>query len=147
MTAGAVCISNDNLCHAKCSANSDCQSGCCAQVQGESYGGCAASSVCQPTGVGVGGACTSNASCSSGACNGLWCTESCSPANSACAGGYAANGLYNEYGQFNWCLRDSAGSDVCFPGCSTNGDCAPFAGTSCKTFVDVTGYTTSVCSR
>jgi hypothetical protein len=37
---GAVCVSNDNSCHAICTASSQCNSGCCIQLQGVSYGDC-----------------------------------------------------------------------------------------------------------
>ena len=47
-TAGAICISNDNLCHAACSSNAECQSGCCALVEGQSLGVCAAATQCAP---------------------------------------------------------------------------------------------------
>jgi hypothetical protein len=43
---GAVCVSNDNECHAICYSNSDCNSGCCAMLSGQNYGACAAASYC-----------------------------------------------------------------------------------------------------
>jgi hypothetical protein len=45
---GATCISNDNECHAICNIvwPSECNSNCCAAVNGESYGVCAASTDC-----------------------------------------------------------------------------------------------------
>jgi hypothetical protein len=141
---GAACISNDSLCHAICASGSDCTSGCCAQVEGESYGVCAAASDC---GGGVGDSCSSNASCSSDDCTGLWCTSSCSSSNALCAGGHGTGGLTNEYGQYNWCLLNNGGTDTCFPGCSTNADCAPYSGTSCQAVTDVTGYSTHVCAE
>jgi hypothetical protein len=45
---GAQCISNDGTCHASCSSDSECESGCCAQVDGQTYGVCADSSYCPP---------------------------------------------------------------------------------------------------
>jgi hypothetical protein len=47
-SGGQVCISNDNACHAICSSNSECASGCCAPVQGQNYGVCATAADCQP---------------------------------------------------------------------------------------------------
>jgi hypothetical protein len=139
---GATCISNDDLCHANCATGTDCTSGCCAAVQGQSYGVCAAASACL---AGTGSACSTSASCASDYCQG-WCVSSCSASNAVCAGGYGTGGLMNEYGQYNWCLADTSGSDICFPGCSTNADCAPFPGTTCQATTDVTGYSTYVCS-
>jgi hypothetical protein len=67
---GAVCISNDSECHAKCTTGSDCESGCCATVTGESYGVCATSSVCQAqtTACGMTFPTTACASCVSASC-------------------------------------------------------------------------------
>lgn len=62
-TEGAICITNDNLCHAACSTNAECQSGCCALVEGSSLGVCAASSECAPTCVAPGGACSVPSDC------------------------------------------------------------------------------------
>jgi hypothetical protein len=143
-----VCITNDYVCHAQCTTGSQCNSGCCAQVTGESYGVCASTDHCQPTGYGVGTHCTANTQCASGTCAGGtgWCTESCSPSNTICAGGYGTAGLYNSYGQLNWCIRNNAGADSCFPGCSSNADCVHFPGTTCKSGYDVSGKAISVCS-
>ncbi|HEY1958224.1 MAG TPA: hypothetical protein VGH28_21555 [Polyangiaceae bacterium] len=60
---GAICISNDNLCHAACSTDAECQSGCCALVEGQSLGVCAAASNCAPTCVAPGGVCNVPADC------------------------------------------------------------------------------------
>ena len=60
---GALCISNDNLCHAACSTNSECQSGCCALVEGKALGVCAAATECAPTCAGPGAGCTVPADC------------------------------------------------------------------------------------
>jgi hypothetical protein len=146
-TLGAVCISDDNSCHAKCTSGVECKSGCCAPVKGESYGVCAAASYCT-TLASTGAHCTSGAQCASGDCAGGngWCTTSCSPTNSVCAGGYGADRLYNVYGHFNWCLRNGSGSDTCFPGCNTSSDCAVFPGTTCRSFYDVNNHLVNVCS-
>ncbi len=62
---GQVCISNDNACHAICSSNSDCASGCCAPVQGQSYGVCATAADCTPTCSHPGQSCTTPSDCCS----------------------------------------------------------------------------------
>jgi hypothetical protein len=59
-----VCISQDNACHSTCTSNSECQSGCCAAVTGESYGVCANASYCAgPSCVAPGGACSNTGEC------------------------------------------------------------------------------------
>jgi hypothetical protein len=40
---GAVCLSDDNACHSKCTSSSECKSGCCLALQNVSYGACGAS--------------------------------------------------------------------------------------------------------
>jgi hypothetical protein len=144
--AAVSCLSN-------CGTDQTCQNACINALSSASASRlnavftCAAScSSCLPPG-GVGDSCTSNASCTSGNCTGAgWCTEVCSASNSVCAGGHGSGGLYNQYSQLNWCIMNQAGYDTCFPGCSTNADCAHFPGTTCKTFVDVNGGSDSVCS-
>ena len=66
--------------------------------------------------------------------------------NNVCAGGHGTGGLYNEFGQLNWCLLNNAGTDTCFPGCQTNADCSVYPNTTCKSVTDVTGRRVSVCS-
>ena len=94
--AGAICISNDNLCHAACTTDAECTSGCCAPVQGQTLGVCAESSDCAPTCVQPGGACAlSSQCCQSGVdipygatclTNDYTCHDICY-ASSECAGG------------------------------------------------------------
>jgi hypothetical protein len=92
---GAVCISNDNQCHAMCNTGSDCSSGCCAGVTGQSYGVCAPSSDCSScsspgqscsvngdccmsgTGVGPDGAGCVNGSCAACCTASSQCTSGC----------------------------------------------------------------------
>lgn len=40
---GAVCLSDDDLCHAECYHSYECGSNCCVKLQGVSYGACASS--------------------------------------------------------------------------------------------------------
>ena len=61
--SGAICISNDNLCHAACKTDAECASGCCAAVQGQSLGVCADSSNCAPTCAAPGASCSVPADC------------------------------------------------------------------------------------
>jgi hypothetical protein len=61
--SGAICISNDNLCHAACATNAECTSGCCAPVEGQSLGVCAEASECAPACVQPGGACALSSQC------------------------------------------------------------------------------------
>lgn len=140
---GQTCVSDDNACHANCTSDNECESGCCAPLKGQTYGVCASKSYC-PSG-GIGDACASNASCESGNCAGGttgWCTRYCSY-SSDCDGDY---GTQNKYGQDNWCVKNSGGSNVCFPGCSTNADCSWFPGTTCKPASTTTGVSINVCS-
>lgn len=61
---GAECISNDGVCHAICYVDDECVSGCCAQVNGESYGVCAGPSFCEtPCSPPGGGCATANDCC------------------------------------------------------------------------------------
>jgi hypothetical protein len=88
--SGAACISNDGLCHAKCTSGSECESGCCATVQGESWGVCAVASEC--TCVAPGGSCASTTQCCQGGAGAVCisndnaCHAKCT-ANSQCASG------------------------------------------------------------
>lgn len=61
--SGAICISNDNLCHAACASDAECQSGCCAPVEGQALGVCAVASACAPTCTQPGGACATPSDC------------------------------------------------------------------------------------
>jgi hypothetical protein len=38
----------------------------------------------------------------------------------------------NFFGQKNYCLLNTANTNTCFPGCSTNADCQAFTGTDCE---------------
>jgi hypothetical protein len=39
-SSGQVCIVDDGLCHVLCTASSQCPSGCCIKLQGQTYGDC-----------------------------------------------------------------------------------------------------------
>jgi len=43
---GAACLSDDFLCHALCFSNSECNSNCCVELDGASYGACVDPSYC-----------------------------------------------------------------------------------------------------
>jgi hypothetical protein len=132
---GAYCI-QPGVCHAKCTSDSNCTSGFCAAVTGQTVGACTAR--------GVGDPCTANSQCVTGSCA-TWCQASCSVSNSACLS--QSWSTANVEGFDNWCLTTVAGDDRCFPGCNTNADCAVYgSAVSCKSFVDVLGFTHSTCS-
>ncbi len=73
---------------------------------------------------GVGDPCSNAAQgCEAGlTCTKLWCTEACT-SSVACG--------TNKLGRNNVCIVSNAGSQVCFPGCLANSDCAGFPGTNC----------------
>jgi|HubBroStandDraft_1064217.scaffolds.fasta_scaffold01296_15 hypothetical protein len=74
------------------------------------------------TAAGIGDPCAS-AACDPGlTCSGKWCTETCTTATQCGT---------NELGKNNACEVSTSGSQICFPGCSAQLDCAGFAGTQC----------------
>jgi hypothetical protein len=81
--------------------------------------------------------CTANLTC-----NGQWCTRTCSQ-DSDCDGLGQNGGNY--LGFANACIRTSSGALTCAPGCMQAGDCAAFAGTTCRVATDAAGSTVSVC--
>ena len=74
---------------------------------------------------GIGDRCASDAECRDGSCAGTpgWCTKSCTQ-HYDCKGYPQIN---NEFAKFNYCLETANGANACFPGCSTNSDCAKYA--------------------
>jgi hypothetical protein len=94
---------------------------------------------------GLGEACTDDSQCLSGDCNGAWCTRGCSQ-NMDCRS--TSTSITNSHGQLVWCLKSSAGTNSCFPGCKTNADCAVYgADLKCLAATAVNGSSTYVCSR
>ncbi len=75
-------------------------------------------------------------------CNGQWCTRSCTQ-DSDC-NGLGQNGG-NYLGFTNACIRTSSGALTCAPGCMAAGDCAAFAGTTCRVATDASSCTVSIC--
>jgi hypothetical protein len=71
---GATCLSDDFVCHANCTANSQCTSNCCAALQGVSYGVCADKSFCAATTPTTPKSCTDTAQCPGN------CVGNCCPA-------------------------------------------------------------------
>lgn len=141
---GAVCISDDNLCHAKCTTGTQCKSGCCAPVMNETYGVCADAATYCPVLKGVGDPCTVDAECASGSCS-AWCQATCGAGNSLCSS--TSSRLNNSQGEVNWCVYSNANSYSCFPGCVFDSDCAVYgAGHTCKVVTDVDGLSDFVCS-
>jgi hypothetical protein len=73
-------------------------------------------------GPGIGDPCAT-ATCGSGlTCTGKWCTDACT-SSSQCG--------TNSLGKNNACELSTTGSRFCFPGCTTQTDCAGFAETQC----------------
>jgi hypothetical protein len=141
---GAVCIVDDGVCHAKCMTGSQCVSGCCVPVTGETYGVCADAATYCPTLKGVGDPCAADSECASGSCND-WCQASCGSGNSLCSS--TPSRLFNSQGQANSCVFTQANTYSCFPGCTNDGDCAVFgSGYTCQIVEDVDGYYPAVCS-
>ena len=141
VSRGAFCIMDDGVCHAKCSTGTDCSSGCCVAVTGQSLGACAAASNCARA---VGDPCTSNAQCASGSCTG-WCEAACSAASPTCPA--SASSLFNAEGFPNWCEATATKGDLCFPGCGSDADCTVYGtGLTCKSFTSVDGLVEKVCS-
>ena len=141
---GAVCITDDNVCHAKCASGTQCVSGCCASVTGQSYGVCADAATYCPALKGVGDPCAADSECASGSCND-WCQATCASGNSTCSS--TTSRLLNSRGEPNWCVFTQASTYSCFPGCVTNADCTVYGtGYTCQTVTDVDGLTDNVCS-
>lgn len=114
---GQVCISDDSSCHAACSSNSECSSGCCAGVSGSAYGACGAASLCETSCGAPGASCTVTGDCCSSASN--------APYGETC--------LSDDY----TCHADCTASSQCNSGC-----CVKLANVSygvCGTYAS--GYT------
>ena len=81
------------FCAASCSSASECQSGCCAPVQGSSQMACSPIGFCANTCHGASGACTANTDCCLNyecvATNGGTCAAICT-SNSQCQSGCCA---------------------------------------------------------
>lgn len=201
---GEACITNDHVCHAKCDANGECESGCCAKVTGETYGACAAASACcscsagsyacsgsgsiqscddgcswttsscatlcksagydGTTGCGpdaskghdtcscfyggVGDACTDDSTCPVGGCASLahWCDHSADCTSNTSCIGTGAGGRNHTNGYSNYCVTITGGGHECFPGCSTDADCAAYSFGVCKAVTTISGVTQYVCT-
>lgn len=148
--SGHLCVQDSQAglapsCLLSCTADAQCPTGTqCATLNGG--GGACVPREWIPKG--IGDQCMYAAECKSGRCTGNsthpgWCTDACSSSNAVCAGDYS---LKNQYGEYNWCVLNASNADTCFPGCSTNADCAPYAGTSCRAVYDVTGTAVYICA-
>lgn len=150
------------FCASSCTANSECRSNCCAPLpsgvrvcafpefcgMGGSAGTAGAAGTAGTagrggsagtggSGGGIGSPCTTAmAPCGSGTnagtCNGRWCTKTCTTSVD-CPGN-------------NWCIRNNAGTNTCFVGCTTSTNCAQFSGTVCQSGSDVSGLPIMVCT-
>jgi hypothetical protein len=75
----------------------------------------------------VGDPCNTSSDCTQAGtnCAGSWCTLMCPSGSDALCG-------MNGAGAANYCVQDSTTLNfVCFPGCTSNADCTPFAGATC----------------
>jgi hypothetical protein len=100
---------------------------------------------------GLGDVCRANAQCNSGNCTGDavnpgWCTDACD-LDPTCAGGYGSTGWENPFGEYNWCVQNTAGADVCTPACFFASSCDNYPGSTCVTKTTTTGYTEDVCVK
>jgi hypothetical protein len=201
---GEVCITSDHVCHAKCGADSECESGCCAKVTGETFGACAAPSACcectagsyacsgtgsiqscddgchwttdscgtlcksagydGTTGCefdadrghdtcscfygGIGDACTTSSTCAVGGCESLahWCGPATDCVSNTNCIGTGPGGRNHTSGYSNYCVGVTGGGHECFPGCSTDADCAGYSFGVCKAVTTISGSTQYVCT-
>jgi len=133
------------FCSFRCTTNSECRSNCCVELDSgnsacafpEFCGGTGGTGGSAGSGGGIGSPCsTANAPCGSGTnagtCNSRWCTKPCT-APVDCPGNTR-------------CIRNNAGANTCFVGCTTTANCAAFSGTTCQSGTDVSGQPINICS-
>ncbi len=137
-------------CEASCGGYAGCVTACQQQYPGSvttlaDLSSCANLKCPVCSELGVGDSChLPGSTCNPGlSCGGLWCTKACARA-SDCAGLGAAGG--NAAGQPNACIFSPSEGDVCFPGCSTDADCAPFPGTYCLVTTSVDRLSVAICA-
>ena len=108
----------------------DCESACGGGLSG-------------PT-AGIGDPCQSTADCATGECNGHWCTKTCT-SNTDCVS--TSQSITNSVGQLVWCVESAGGTNLCFPGCSSNAECSGFgSGVSCSETTVTNGSATDICA-
>jgi hypothetical protein len=82
----------------------------------------------------IGDPCANNSACGSDVCDvGGWCTGSCT-SDATCG--------TNSAGEPGRCV-DNGAEYICFPGCTTNTDCAAYPGTTCQS---IPGAANDACS-
>jgi hypothetical protein len=135
------CVQNGNgefVCVPGCADKADClpyEGTTCAQISGGTAFVCTTVTSAGDGGLAdeeggggiVGDPCSDDGGtgCSVGTCNGSWCWTSCtSPTDTSCES--------NTLGELNYCALAASNLYMCFPGCSTNADCTPFANTTCS---------------
>jgi len=142
------CVVNANseyVCAPGCTGASDCQAypqATCQPISGVAESVCTAAQSSGDggtSGLSVGDPCTGSAACGQGSdsCNGSWCVAACTSASDTSCG-------YNSLGVQNYCVINGSGNYICFPGCTTNADCTPVAGTTCQPIGS--GGTGSICA-
>jgi hypothetical protein len=145
------------FCSSRCTTNSQCTSNCCVPLD-SGNSACAFPEFCGAGGTGggtggggtggtggtggaggsggIGSPCTGSGTCGSGTnagtCNGRWCTRPCTTSID-CPGN-------------NWCIRNNAGTNTCFVGCTSNANCASLTGTTCQSATTIDDLPMSVCS-
>jgi hypothetical protein len=139
------------FCSSRCTMNSECQSNCCVELDSgnsacafpefcgtggsSGTGGTGGSGGAGATG-GIGSPCTGSGTCGSGTnagtCNGRWCTKACTRSTD-CPGN-------------TWCIRNNAGTNTCFLGCTTSTNCAALSGTTCQSATTIDSLPMNVCS-
>lgn len=150
-SAGRTCVDGSSVgfdasCLERCTSATDCSAGfgCFEIDEGRSV--CLPSDwgTSEPTKKGIGDACSSDVDCASSMCVGGWCTEYCGSGNTGCWGDYDGK---NEFGNYNWCVRNAANDYICFPGCTGNsGVCGNYDATYCQGTTDADGYSADICS-
>ncbi len=142
------------VCMANCGADTTCSDACVsglststtsllASILGES--GCVAEECRSACGGGLGDPCNTNADCAYGACSGAggWCTTTCTE-NVQCASTSAS--IFDRDGQYVWCVYSTSDTYSCFPGCTSNADCAAYPGSTCRAATAINGASTAICS-
>jgi hypothetical protein len=143
-----------NTCNDGCSwTANDCNSSCIAGgydgASGCGYASDLGHDACLCYHGGISDACTSDSTClGSSFCASLahWCQASSDCASNADCLGTGPGGRNNTNGYFNYCVNVTGGAHQCFPGCSSDADCAAYAFGACKAVGTINGTTQYACT-
>jgi hypothetical protein len=94
--------------------------------------------VCTESGVGDPCSSTDNICVAGTSCQGKWCTKPCSKTSDCTGIGPGGEDIQDEP---NACVRGS-----CYPGCTSDTQCAVYAGTFCQVVTDVGNTQVQICS-